>query len=192
MDGLGEVLLWLSFDFGIFLTCGQITQDLPSSSLCELIFQPLGTDLSPFTKLDSGVLGRIVIFSHFWPIFIADFLEAILGVLCSVLAFGFLLADSSFLSSKGLFSASLTLFFFKVILKGVLSCTGLLLLRRFGRVWTSSHFTFSFHIFWEVRSIARWKTNSQSSVQQQLKVLYTSPNTEISSPSHGMGWDGID
>ena len=120
-------------NFGIFLTCGQITQDLPSSSLCELIFQPLGTDLSPFTKLDSGVLGRIVIFSHFWPIFVAsDFLEAILGAFCSVLAFGFLLADSFPLSSKGLFSASLTLFFFKVILKGVISCTGLLLLRRLG------------------------------------------------------------
>ena len=32
------------------LSCGEMTQTLPYSSLCELIFQPLGTDLSPSTK----------------------------------------------------------------------------------------------------------------------------------------------
>ena len=59
-----------------------MTQALPSSSFCELIFQPLGTNLSPFTKLDSGVLGRIVKFSFFCPVFgTSNLLEVIFGSL---------------------------------------------------------------------------------------------------------------
>ena len=95
-------------------TWGHITGALPSCSLCVQIFQPSGTDLSPLTKLGSGVIGRIMIFPHLCPVFVgSNLLEIILG---AVFALGFLLAGSFSVSSRGLFSAGFPIFFFlKVI-----------------------------------------------------------------------------